>query len=303
MSNTQSIIQILSQMESDLKDIQSAKRQVENAVKTSEELQSVFSKYVTSLESLLTNVKNWTNEISSFQSSNIKGIEESIKKISTSCDEVMKTFSTSTNDLTSNLKEKVEEELGKFEGANSKLISQVEKLLRLNEHLKTTTTAVNAIKKQLDDMLKELKDSQKSQDKSLDELKRIQDGISTRTDDVLDSCKSILQAQDGVLDNLRENKNLISSLKENVLEDIKKCSDKINNLEKSVLDIKRDNETNTKQIKSEISILDQKVESLKTQLTATIQNVKKEVNINRLILIVGIVILAVLLFVCKFVCK
>lgn len=89
-------------------------------------------------------------------------------------------------------------------------------------------------------MLKELKDSQKDQDKTLDALKKVQDGLSTKTDNVLNSCKSILQAQ---------------------------------------------------------GILDQKVESLRTQLSAIIQDVNKEVNINRWIMVAGIIILTVLLFV------
>lgn len=289
----------LENLEKGLKDIQSAKEQVEKTVKTSEELQSVVSKYVTSLESLHTNVMDWVKEISSFQSSNIKGIEDTIIKISTSCDKVISTFSASTDKLSSNLKNIIEKELGNFEGVNSLLSSQVDKLIGLDKHLKSSIDAVAIVKEKIVELHKELKDSQRSQDESLNTLKNAQNGISAKTDDIVESCKSILKAQNSVLDDLRENKDLLTAIKENVLDEISICLDKISDVEKSVLDIKRENESYSKQIKSEISITDQKVQSLTTQLSATTQDLKKDIKINRWIMIAGIVILIVLLFVCK----
>ena len=55
----------------------------------------------------------------------------------------------------------------------------------------------------------------------------------------------------------------------------------------------------TKQLKSEISKLDDKVATLKNQLETTTKGLMKSSNINRWIVIAGVVILAVLMFVVK----
>src|SRR5574344_2880205 len=87
----------LERLEQSLKDIESAKKQVEKTVKTSNELQGVVAGYVSSLDSLLTNVKDWVKEISSFQGSNITGIEKSIVNIEKSCDNVLEEFTKATD--------------------------------------------------------------------------------------------------------------------------------------------------------------------------------------------------------------
>lgn len=268
----------LENIEKSLKDIQSAREQVEQTVSTSKNLQSVVSGYATSVESLLANVKDWMNKISIFQKSNIDGAEDSINKICASCNTVIKTFSSSTKDLTSNLKEKVEEELGKFEDANSKLISQVDKLVGLDEHLETIITAVNVVKEKLNEMHKELKDSQKAQDKSLDALKKGQDGVSEKADNIISSC------------------NKISSKLGDVAEGIKGVTDLVHELKNEIGMVKSYCENYTKQFQLEIGKLDGKMDFLQKQMESTAQAEKKEISINRWIIVVGVVALGVLLF-------
>lgn len=268
-------------MESDLKNIQSAKQQVEHTVSASKELQSIVSKYVASLESLLSNVKGLVDEISSFQSSNITGVEESIKKIMSSCDKVIKSFATSTDELSADLKNKFGDELGKFESANSKLISQVDKLLGLDEHLKSTTISVNAVKEKLGEVLKELKESQKTQDDSLEAIKKVQGSLSSKIDDILDSCNNLSRAL-GV-----------------VSTDIKSMTDSIMESTKEIGQVKNDCADYTKQIKSEIDALGGKMDFLQKQIESSAQAVKKDVNVNRWIIIAGVVVLTVLIIVCK----
>lgn len=271
----------LERLEQSLKDIESAKNQVEKTVKTSNELQGVVAGYVSSLDTLLTNVKEWVEEISSFQGSNITGIEKSIVNVQNSCDKVIEKFTNSTDKVSDNLKHKTEEELSKFEGANTKLTSQVDKLAKLDEHLKSATSAIESVKDKLGEVLKELKDSQNIQDKSLEALGKGQEKLCTKSDEIKTSCDGISKSLDSV-----------SSIIEGI-------SNVVNDSKKEISEIKRNIDTYKNEIRSDLSNLDEKVTTLSTQLDTTTKALLKSSNVNRRIVIVGIVLLAVLFFVIK----
>lgn len=271
----------LERLEQSLKDIESAKNQVEKTVKTSNELQGVVAGYVSSLDSLLTNVKDWVKEISSFQGSNITGIEKSIGNIQNSCDKVIEKFTNSTDKVSDNLKQKTAEELSKFESANTKLTSQVDKLAKLDEHLKSATRAIDSVKDKLGEVLKELNDSQNTQDKSLEALGKGQEKLGTKSDEIKTSCDGISKSLDSV-----------SSTIEGI-------STVVNDSKNEIFEIKRNTDTYRNEIRSDISKLDEKVTALSTQLDATTKALLKSSNVNRWIVIVGIVALAVLFFVVK----
>lgn len=275
------INQALAQLESDLQNISSAREQVEKTVGTSKELQEVVAGYVSSLDSLLANVKDWVKEISSFQGSNITGIEKSIGIIQKNCDKVIEKFSNSTDKTSDNLKQKTEEELSKFESANTKLTSQVDKLAKLDEHLKSATSAIDSVKDKLGEVLKELKDSQNTQDKSLEALGKGQEKLGTKSDEIKISCDGISKSLDSV-----------SSTIEGI-------STVVNDSKNEILEIKRNTDTYRNEIRSDISKLDEKVTALSTQLDATTKALLKSSNVNHWIVIVGIVALAVLFFVVK----
>lgn len=275
------INQALAQLESDLQNISSAREQVEKTVGTSNELQEVVAGYVSSLDSLLTNVKDWVKEISSFQGSNITGIEKSIGNIQKSCDKVIEKFTNSTDKVSDNLKQKTEDELSKFESANTKLASQVDKLAKLDEHLKSATSAIDSVKDKLGEVLKELKDSQNTQDKSLEALGKGQEKLCSKSDEIKTSCGGISKSLDSV-----------SSTIEGI-------STVVNDSKNEIFEIKRNTDTYRNEIRSDISKLDEKVTALSTQLDATTKALLKSSNVNRWIVIVGIVALAVLFFVVK----
>lgn len=271
----------LERLEQSLKDIESAKNQVEKTVKTSNELQGVVAGYVSSLDSLLTNVKDWVKEISSFQGSNITGIEKTIVNIQKSCDKVIEKFTNSTDKVSDNLKQKTEEELSKFESANTKLTLQVDKLAKLDEHLKSATSAIDSVKDKLGEVLKELKDLQNTQDKSLEALGKGQEKLGTKSDEIKTSCDGISKSLDSV-----------SSTIEGI-------STVVNDSKNEILEIKRNIDTCKSLIRSDISKLDEKVTTLSTQLDSTTKALVKSSNVNRWIVIAGIVVLAVLFFVVK----
>jgi len=80
---------------------------------------------------------------------------------------------------------------------------------------------------------------------------------------------------------------------------IGKISSVVNDSKKEIEEIKKECGSYTKQLKSEISKLDDKVATLKNQLETTTKGLMKSSNINRWIVIAGVVILAVLMFVIK----
>ena len=275
------INQALSQLESDLQKISSAREQVEKTVKTSNELQDIVAGYVSSLDSLLTNVKDWIKEISSFQGSNITGIEKSIGNIQKSCDKVVEEFTNSTDKVSDNLKQKTEDELSKFECANTHLASQVDKLSKLDEHLKSATSAIDSVKNKLGEVLKELKDSQNTQDESLEALGKGQEKLCTKSDEIKTSCEGISKSLDSV-----------SSTIDGV-------STVVNDSKKEILEIKREIDTCKSLIGSDISKLDEKVTTLSSQLDNTTKALLKSSNVNRWIVIVSFIIIVILVLVCR----
>lgn len=271
----------LERLEQSLKDIKSAKNQVEKTVKTSNELQGVVAAYVSSMDSLLTNVKDWLKEISSFQGSNITGIEKSIVNIQKSCDKVIEKFSNSTDKTSENLKQKTEEELSKFETANTKLTSHVDKLTKLDEHLKSATSAIDSVKEKLGEVLKELKNSQNAQDESLEALGKGIEKLCAKSDKIKTSCDGISKSLDSISSTTEEISTVVDDSK------------------KKILEIKRNTDTYRKEIRSDINELDEKVTTLNTQLDTTTKALLKSSNVNRWIVIAGIVILVALLFIVK----
>ena len=202
----------LERLEQSLKDIQSAKQQVEKTVETSDKLQGVVSKYVSSLDTLLKGVQDWVKEISSFQSSNITDLEKTIEKVRKSCDKVIENFTTSTNKLSDDLKEKTREELVKFESANTKLNSQVDKLSKLDENLKYATNSIDTVKEKLGEVLKELKESQNTQDNLLEAIKKGQEGLKKECDTYTNQLKYEISNLDKKISAMNE--QLVSTTKE-----------------------------------------------------------------------------------------
>lgn len=190
-------------------------------------------------------------------------------------------FTNSTDKLSDNLKQKTEDELNKFESANTKLTSQVDKLVKLDDHLKFTTSAIDSVKDKLVEILKELKDSQNTQDESLEALRKGQERLYLNSDEIKTSCTDISKSLDGI---------------SNTIEGI---STVVNDSKNEILEIKINSATNKNEIREDISKLDEKVATLSNQLEVTTKKLLKSSNVNRWILIVGIASLSVLMFIVK----
>lgn len=266
----------LERLEKSLKNIESAKQQVEKIVGTSNELQEVVAGYVSSLDSLLTNVKDWVKEISLFQGSNITGIEKSIENIQKSCNTVIKKFTDSTGKIYDNLETKVTEELSKFEEANTKLTSQVDKLAKLDEYLKSATSTIDSVKEKLGEVLKELKESQSFQDDLLKDLQKDQKDIAEKSNDIQTQCNEILKSLGSVSSAIEGVSSIVSdSLKE-------------------ISVLKKECNIYTEQIKSAVYKLDEKFSTLSNQYDIATKVLIKSSNINRWILIISVIILIML---------
>ena len=154
-------------------------------------------------------------------------------------------------------------------------------MAKLDGHLKSATSAIDSVKDKLGEVLKELKDSQNTQDKSLEALSIGQEKLCTKSDEIKTSCDGISKSLDSV-----------SSIIEGI-------STVVNDSKNEIIEIKRNIDTCKNLIRTDISKLDEKVTTLSNQLDATTKALLKFSNVNRWIVIVGIVLLAVLFFVVK----
>ena len=105
------INQALMQLENDLRNINSAREQVESTVKASTELQKVVGDYVSSVRKLCIGLKSWEEELSSRGTAMSEEYERTVSQISSSCTAVITTFNSrvekSINDFKSKSKNTV----------------------------------------------------------------------------------------------------------------------------------------------------------------------------------------------------
>ena len=159
--------------------------------------------------------------------------------------------------------------------------SQVEKLSKLDDNLKSATSAIDTVKEKLGEVLKELKESQNTQDNLLEAIQKGQEGLCAKSDNIQTLCNELLKSLSAIFSAIEGVSTVVSAS------------------QKDISGLKKDCDTYTNQIKSEISNLDKRVSSLNNQLENTTKVLTKSSNINRWITIIGIIILAIIIFVCK----
>ena len=110
----------LQRLEQNLTDLTSARKQVENAVKASNDLQKVVSDYVVAVEALCTKLKKWDTDLGEREGDLSRNIETAINSLQTSCSQIVSTFNKSVNDKTTEFRNKTESEISKFSSYESK---------------------------------------------------------------------------------------------------------------------------------------------------------------------------------------
>lgn len=304
----------LERLEQNLNDLDSAKKQVEATVNASDKLQQVVSGYVKSLVSVQEALKLWGKELQSVQAGNTAAFENAITQMESSCSEVVCLFKVKLDEIKDGFENDTNGFLIKQKSENEKLAEQVNSLKVLGSAFDNAIQDVNAVKVLLEGLSKELKNSQNAQDEVLDIIKNDIGEISnitsntvkgfveeqTRKFDTLHSekdvkLKELANSISAVLQICNDIKDKSSSI-ESCCQDIRSNSD---SLLREALATKELNHTIIQKIEDSISSSKTRAEELQQFVKAYADDIVHQSNINRWIIMAGIIILAVLQFVLK----
>ena len=202
--------------------------------------------------------------------------EEAITRVGSTCTEVIRSFEAGVEKTMTDLKAKTGPVIERFTEQIGKLDKHVQDLNALKDEIKKATSEIQTVKEYLTQISKDLKESQESQDRVLDDLKQkvdaIPDKIETASDAVIDNCNRKHQDIKSVLDELSQSLSGIDAKMDRLAETT------------SAIQLKCD------AIKSSVDEANASIASSKLATT-------KAINVNRWILIAGIIVLAALHFI------
>lgn len=276
------INEALLQLENDLQEIDSAKKQVEKTVDASIALQTEVRSYVDAVNEMCVKVKNTAN----------------------------------------NFKTNTESSLKDFKEQNDILTERVNELNNLREEIEKAAKEINTLKDTLAQISKDLKDSQEAQDAVLNEIKQkvheVSDAIANKANRIINMIESFSKEVSSGIRSLHERFDnqdaVLNDIKQKVLIALESIENLSNRLVNKI-------ESLSQEIKSGIRSLHERLDNLGSALSQMEQNIKsdlqsstdiikstieesnkqtaKNININRWIIIVGIILLAILHFVIK----
>lgn len=266
----------LERLENNLVEVESAKKQVEETIATSESLQQIIGRYTDTLNAMGKGVSSFIEEIRNYQDINTSELSSVVDALKTSCECVINKFNADVNTAIKNFDEKITETIIKFGSENEKLQIQINKLNSLKDVLNDATKELNEIGKKVDTLAIELKNCQGEQDVMLASIKSEIDALPS-------SVKSHAEAI------VEEVKNQASDLKtksEEIIGDVSKAIEKLDN---QIFVI-----TETKGLCNGIKT---DLKNLKGSIDSQFKSMNKAIIINRLIAIIGILTLIVLHFI------
>lgn len=266
----------LERLEKNLSEVDSAKNQVEETIATSERLLQIIGSYSDSLDSLYKEVSKFVSEVHNYQSVKTSEFESAISKVRISCDGVIAKFNNDVKTSTDTFTAKFSDTVTKIGSENNKLAEQVSRLSTLHGALNTATDEVKKIESKLDVIAKDLKDSQAEQDRTLENIKSSLTALPTGVKSQLDNAISIIN---GHATDLNKKADEIKS----------EAATSIHKLD-SVIAVLSETKTLCKGIKTGIADLKKSIESELVQTQSAI-------NVNRWILIIGLIALITLHFI------
>ena len=266
----------LERLENNLAEVESAKKQVEETIATSESLQQIIGRYTDTLNAMGKDISSFIEEIRNYKDINTSELSSATDVIKTSCECVINTFNADVKDATKSFDEKLSETIVKFGSENEKLRIQVNKLNSLQDVLNKATKEVNEVEKKVDILATELKTSQDSQNKTLASVKSSLEVLPS-------SVKSHTAA---IVEEVKNHASDLKTKSEEIIEDVSKAIQKLDN-QNSVL-------TETKKLCDDIK---GDIGNLKDSIDAQFESMRSTININRWIAIIGILALIVLHFI------
>lgn len=261
----------LERLEKNLQDLDSARNQVEKTVKASTDLQSVVSEYVSSVKTLYVGLQEWEANLRAKGDSLSHEYESAIARVNSTCTDIVNSFGTVVEQTCTDFKSKTGSIVEKFTEQNRILTERVQDLNALKDDIKKATSEILVVKESLSQISKDLKESQESQDAVLEDIKQkleaIPTVISTTAEGINEKLSSIQEKADSI-------GSLLSQVNSLGLE-IKSISQQIQ------------------------SALQTSTESLISSIGSSKNDTAKSININRWILIIGIILLSILQIILK----
>lgn len=266
----------LERLEKNLSEVESAKKQVEETIATSESLQQIIGRYSDSLVELNKEITKFIAEVHNYQSLKTSELDSAIKKIMTSCEAVTSKFNTDVKASTDAFNVKFSETITKFGSENNKLAEQATKISSLHGALNDATSEINKIERKLDEIARELKDSHAKQEKTLENTKSSIEALPA-------SFKSQIDSVSASINNHAKDLN-------NKADEIKASSESAIQKLDTIISVLLETKTIYNGIKSDIA-------ELKKSMDSGLTKVESAININRWILIIGLIALVALRFV------
>ena len=272
----------LERLEKNLTDLDSARLQVLNAVNANNELLKMVTLYVSSVRNLATRLQEWSDSLNTRESILGKEIESAISNIDTSCSAIIETFTSAVNESSSDFKDKTEVQITAFTAQNTKFAEKVNELNTLRDQIKTATDEINKVKTNLEDISKELKESQDEQDAELAEIKTMLNALPSTIQNGISSISTAISTSESVL----------TAALTQIDEKVNSINGKADTLA-----------TNIANLASLCQSINSSVSSSANNLTSAMNETKSEIikasTLNRWLIIAAFIILAILQLVLK----
>lgn len=255
----------LERLENNLKDIDSARLQVEKTITSSNNLQSTISSFVKSLKSLHGDVENLIADLERYQTLKKSDLEASVDNFKSSCDSAISAFNNSIELSSSTFKTKMDATLSSIQGESTKLATQVKELIALKDTLNSSTNATKGLENKLDTVSRDINQSLKNQDTVLSSIKTIADNTKVQIGSIVSMLESNFASLNSDAKSIIDNTNTIISKQAELKETCGK-------------------------IESELDLIKKSTEAIFNSLN-------KDIKMNRMLIIIGIIILVALQFV------
>ena len=255
----------LERLEQNLKDLDSARKQVENTVNASNELRQTVSDYVESITNLRNEIIEWEEQLKQSQEGLSTQVQAAFTTLKAACDTISAGFKSSTDKT-----------LSKFSEQNTILTERVKELNTLRQELKSAMSEITTIKYTLEKLTTVLTESQQGQDQALANI----------IGKVAELPVTVKGYTDDVVQQMEERHRAFSQKLEDAISKADAALQKLDSLMGACSKV----QTTCDNIKGS-------VDDVKTAVTALNDSLSKSININRWILIAGIITLAILHFI------
>ena len=162
-----------------MNSLSSAREQVEKTVKSSNELQKIVGEYVAIVRTFCDSLKkyedylnDWEDNLRTRETSLGHEIESAIANIERSCSTVITMFNTKVDDIKNSFQTETKKTLDSFIEENKKLSKFVADLNSLRTQIEEISDEIQLVKITLDQLSKDLNDSQDEQDEVLNDIQQ-----------------------------------------------------------------------------------------------------------------------------------